>query len=116
MEVTVTHRAALVHIFNWVSQLKKKNQNVHQFQKACHPDSALILTAHLKLLALPRDVGIHPEDGKVIKAAIGRFGPYVSHSGAFASLKDPEDVFNIGINHAVTLMLAETARKTRQSG
>lgn len=58
----------------------------------------------LKLLALPRDVGIHPEDGKIIKAAIGRYGPYVSHNSVFASLKDPEDVFNIGINHAVTLL------------
>ncbi len=64
----------------------------------------------LKLLALPRDVGVHPEDGKIIKAAIGRYGPYVSHNGAFASLKDPEDVFNIGVNHAVTL-LAENAAK-----
>ena len=64
----------------------------------------------LKLLALPRDVGMHPEDGKVIKAAIGRYGPYVSHGGVFASLKDPEDVFNIGINHAVT-MLSEAAAK-----
>lgn len=65
----------------------------------------------LKLLALPRDVGMHPEDGKVIKAAIGRYGPYVSHSGAFASLKDPEDVFNIGINHAVTLLAEAAAKK-----
>ena len=63
-----------------------------------------------KLLALPRDVGVHPEDGKIIKAAIGRYGPYVSHNSVFASLKDPEDVFNIGINHAVTL-LAEAAAK-----
>ena len=63
-----------------------------------------------ELLALPRDVGMHPEDGKVIKAAIGRYGPYLSHSGAFASLKDPEEVFSIGINHAV-VVLAENAAK-----
>lgn len=65
----------------------------------------------LKLLALPRDVGMHPEDGKVIKAAIGRYGPYVSHNGTFASLKDPEDVFNIGINHAVTLLAENVAKR-----
>lgn len=69
----------------------------------------------LKLLALPRDVGMHPEDGKVIRAAIGRYGPYVSHNGAFASLKDPEDVFNIGINHAVTLLAENAAKRGKAS-
>lgn len=65
----------------------------------------------LKLLALPRDVGVHPEDGKIIKAAIGPYGPYVSHNRVFASLKDPEDVFNIGTNHAVTLIAEALAKK-----
>jgi len=65
----------------------------------------------LKLLALPRDVGVHPEDGKIIKAAIGPYGPYVSHNRVFASLKDPEDVFNIGINHAITLIAETIAKK-----
>ncbi|MCB2091587.1 MAG: type I DNA topoisomerase [Alphaproteobacteria bacterium] len=69
----------------------------------------------LKLLALPRDVGVHPEDGKIIKAAIGRFGPYVSHNGVFASLKDPEDVFNIGTNHAVTLLAEAAAKRGKTS-
>jgi len=64
----------------------------------------------LQLLSLPRTVGDHPEDGKVIKTAIGRYGPYVSHNGVFASLKDAEDVFTLGINHAVDL-LAEAKKK-----
>jgi len=38
----------------------------------------------LSLLALPRDVGPHPETGKMIKAGIGRFGPFVQHDGKFA--------------------------------
>ncbi len=74
-------------------------------------DAATInLEKALKLLSLPRTVGDHPEDGKVIKTAIGRYGPYVSHAGLFASLKDPEDVFNLGINRAVDL-LAEAKKK-----
>ncbi|MBT6330570.1 MAG: type I DNA topoisomerase [Kordiimonadaceae bacterium] len=75
------------------------------------PADTLDFERALKLLALPRDVGVHPEDGKVIKAAIGPYGPYVSHNRVFASLKDPEDVFNIGINHAVTLIAETIAKK-----
>ena len=33
----------------------------------------------LQLLALPREVGIHPADGKPVQAGLGRFGPYLKH-------------------------------------
>lgn len=90
--------------------VEKEKPKRSSIPKGMSPDSVDFDRA-LKLLALPRDVGMHPEDGKIIKAAIGRYGPYVSHSGAFASLKDPEDVFNIGINHAVTLLAEAAAKK-----
>ena len=64
----------------------------------------------LKLLALPREVGLHPEDGKKISANFGRFGPYVAHDGIYASLPSPEDVFEIGLNHAVTLLAEKKLR------
>jgi len=64
----------------------------------------------LQLLSLPRDVGEHPETGKMITAGLGRYGPFVLHEGLYANMADPEDVFTIGINHAVTL-LAEKAAK-----
>src|SRR5690606_32284950 len=37
-------------------------------------------------LGLPRTVGQHPETGKVVKAGIGRFGPYVLHDKVYKSL------------------------------
>jgi DNA topoisomerase-1 len=70
----------------------------------------------LKLLALPREVGLHPEDGKKISANFGRFGPYVAHDGIYASLPSPEDVFDIGLNHAVTLLAEKKAKGPGRRG
>jgi DNA topoisomerase-1 len=58
----------------------------------------------LQLLALPREVGKHPEDGEPIKAGIGRFGPYVQHGKTYASLEAGDEVFTLGLNRAVTLI------------
>jgi DNA topoisomerase-1 len=64
----------------------------------------------VKLLSLPREVGRHPEDGEPIKAGIGRFGPYVQHLKTYASLEAGDDVFNIGLNRAVTLIAEKIAK------
>mgnify|MGYP006241394587 CR=1 FL=1 len=62
------------------------------------------LAMALSLLALPREVGTHPESGQPITAAIGRYGPYISHDKKFVSLKGDDDVLSIGLNRAVTLL------------
>ncbi|WP_297321944.1 type I DNA topoisomerase [uncultured Bartonella sp.] len=62
------------------------------------------------LLSLPREVGLHPETGKPIMAAIGRYGPYVSHDGQYANLETAEEVFDIGINRAVSVLAEKQAR------
>ena len=67
------------------------------------PDTVTLDTA-VKLLALPRDLGAHPESGKKVHAAIGRFGPYVSHDGQFKSIPKDESVFDIGLERAVALL------------
>ncbi|MDF1607089.1 type I DNA topoisomerase [Hoeflea sp. YIM 152468] len=64
----------------------------------------------LSLLALPRDVGAHPETGKMITAGIGRYGPFVLHDGTYANLESVEDVFTIGLNHAVTVIAEKQAK------
>jgi len=58
----------------------------------------------LKLLSLPREIGKHPEDGEPITAGIGRFGPFVRHIKTYASLEAGDDVYNVGLNRAVTLI------------
>ncbi|MCG8561132.1 MAG: type I DNA topoisomerase [Hyphomicrobiales bacterium] len=66
----------------------------------------------LKFLALPREVGAHPETGKPIVAGFGRYGPFIQHDGKYANLETPQDVFTVGLNRAVTL-LAEKAASGR---
>ncbi|MFN9161233.1 MAG: type I DNA topoisomerase [Alphaproteobacteria bacterium] len=71
--------------------------------------STLTLEDALKRLSLPRTIGMHPEDGKPIEANFGRFGPYIKHDGVYANLKEQDDVFTIGLNHAVTLLAEKKA-------
>jgi DNA topoisomerase-1 len=78
--------------------------------------SEVDLEMALKLLSLPREVGHHPEDGKKITANFGRFGPYVAHDGIYASLDSPEDVFEIGLNRAVTLLAEKKAKGPGRRG
>jgi DNA topoisomerase I len=58
------------------------------------------------LLSLPREVGLHPETGEMIKAGIGRFGPFLVHQNKFKSIPadDPDGVLTIGLNRAVDLL------------
>jgi len=73
--------------------------------------ASMALEDALKLLSLPRTVGDHPETGKPITAAIGRYGPYVASGGVYASLKTTSDVFTVGINHAVSLIADKAAKR-----
>ena len=66
----------------------------------------------LMLLSLPREVGPHPEDGEMIEAGIGRYGPFVKHGRVYANLPEVGEVFTVGMNRAVEL-LAQKAQRGR---
>ncbi|WP_332655000.1 type I DNA topoisomerase [Brevundimonas sp.] len=73
--------------------------------------ASLSLEQALRLLALPREVGMHPEDGKPITAGLGRYGPFVLHAGTYANVADIDEVFEIGLNRAVVLLAEKRAGK-----
>jgi len=77
--------------------------------KGWTPDSIDFEKA-LSLLSLPRDVGLHPETGKMISAGIGRYGPFLLHDGSYANLESVEDVFSVGINRAVAIIAEKKSR------
>jgi DNA topoisomerase-1 len=71
--------------------------------KDIDPKSVTIIIA-LKLLSLPRALGIHPDTGKEITASRGRFGPYVVHDGDFRSLKSPDTPYDITLARALEIL------------
>ncbi|HET6518842.1 MAG TPA: type I DNA topoisomerase, partial [Geminicoccaceae bacterium] len=78
--------------------------------RGLNPDELDLDTA-LRLLALPRELGAHPETGQPIVAGIGRYGPYLKHESTYVNLGPEEDVLTIGINRAVTLFDEARSRK-----
>ncbi len=71
------------------------------------PPEDVTLEMARQLLALPRSLGGHPEDGQEVITHIGRYGPYVSHAGKYANLSGTDTVFNVTLDRALALLTAK---------
>ena len=76
------------------------------------PDAVDLALAR-RLLALPREVGPHPDTGEPIHAGIGRYGPWLRHRETYAAIPDNEDVLAMGLNRAVALIADKEVRESR---
>ncbi len=76
-------------------------------------EATVTLPEALKLLSLPRIVGVHPDDQQPISTNFGRFGPYVKHGDEFRSLESEDDVFNISFEAALALVRAPKVSRRR---
>jgi len=76
------------------------------------PVESADLSAALKLLELPKELGEHPESGKKVIVNIGRFGPYIGHDGKFKSIPKGDSVFTIQMDRAVALLAEARAATT----
>ena len=75
------------------------------------PIETVTLEMALGLLALPRDVGVHPETGEMIQAGIGRFGPFLKHQDKYTSLPKDDDVMHVGMNRAVEVIAVAAEKR-----
>ncbi len=91
---------------------KPKRQGLNKGTKV----EDVTLEMALSLLALPREVGIHPQTGEMIKAGIGRFGPFLLHQGVYTSIPKSDDLMMIGINRSVDLIAAKLERMAQGGG
>ncbi|GGX49086.1 DNA topoisomerase 1 [Tateyamaria omphalii] len=78
----------------------------------------LELDRAVMLLSLPRELGPHPEDGIMVWANIGRYGPYLKHAestsdrgGTNANLESIDEVWTVGMNRAVQLLAEKVASR-----
>lgn len=110
--LTVSIRKGPYGVYVQLGEEKKPKRS--SLPKGTH-HSTVDLEKALSLLALPREVGLHPETNLTIVANIGRFGPYLLHDGKYANLGPEDDVLTIGMNRAVTL-IAEALEKKKNGG
>ena len=75
------------------------------------PETLSIAEA-LRLLSLPRVVGVAP-DGAEVLAAAGRYGPYVKKGDEFRSLESEEQLFTVSLDEALALLAAPKTRQRR---
>jgi len=78
------------------------------------PDQVELADA-LKLLSLPRTVGVHPTLNEEIMADYGRYGPYLRCGKETRSLSEPNQIFDIDVPAAVEVLAQEKKGGRRQA-
>ena len=109
LAVTLRHGPYGPYIQKGESKVKPQRVSLPKGTAPEEVDLALALA----LLALPREVGSHPDDSAPIQAGIGRYGPYLKHGRAFTALPPGDDVLTVGLNRAVALIAEKGSRPQR---
>ena len=81
--------------------------------KGMEPGQVDLPTA-LKLLDLPKNLGIHPEKGEEMVALLGRYGPYIKCGSESRSIPDTTSILDVTTEDAIKL-LAEPRMRRGQS-
>jgi DNA topoisomerase-1 len=87
---------------------EEKPQNA-SLLKGMKPEDVDLATA-LKLLTLPRNLGVHPQQGQPVMAYNGRFGPYVKCGDETRSLPAGLSPLDVTLEQAVELLAQPKTR------
>lgn len=94
--------------FGYYVQLGKKTDDNPNPKRASIPRGKnphdITVAEAVHLLALPRELGKHPESGDMVIANVGRYGPYVGHGRVFRSLKKPDDPYKVTFERALEVL------------
>ena len=88
-----------------IGTAEEEEKPVFASLRATQSIESITLEEALDLFKLPRELGEF--EGKVMKAAIGRFGPYIVHNSAFYSLPKGEDPLEISTQRAIEIIEAK---------
>ncbi|MFM2247601.1 MAG: topoisomerase 1 [Pseudomonadota bacterium] len=89
---------------------KKVKPQTAGLLRGMKPEEIDLETA-LKLLSLPRDLGLHPEAGQPVTVQSGPYGPYAKCEGVGTRSLPPEvDIFEISLAEALELFSQPQAR------
>ncbi|TAL03979.1 MAG: type I DNA topoisomerase [Rhodospirillaceae bacterium] len=105
---------------NGKKKRKPKAPKVEKPKRASLPKGtdphSVDLERALKLLSLPREIGVEPESGEMITAGIGRFGPYLKVGPRYQSLPKDDDILEIGLNRAIVVLAEGKNKQGRRGG
>ena len=75
---------------------------------------AVTLGEALRLLTLPRVVGVDPADNEPVTAQNGRYGPYLAKGGDSRSLESEEQLFTVTLEEALAIFAQPKLRRGQQ--
>lgn len=102
--------------FGWYIQAGEDSTNKNDKPKrvpisviSSSPQDITLETA-VKLLALPKVIGLNPSTNKEITVAVGRYGPYLKHDGKFISIPKNYDYLNLSINDCIKIITSPSSQ------
>ena len=105
ISVRIGRYGPFVQVGESATEENKEEKPLYASLRAGQSIETISIEEALELFKLPKVVGEY--EGKIMKVAIGRFGPYISHNSAFVSLPKEIDPHDVTEEQAIELIIAK---------